>query len=155
MRKRGTDKWHVYTFIADKPVASLKRKIKALTQKLSHLDYKITLIRINQILRGWANYFRHAVAKHTLQTLHTFVWWRIVRWVMHRHRMTWTAIRRWLRGPNGRWKPIEMDGIQLFDLGRVPITRYRYRGTNGIPSPWPDALGSPFPTDDLVESPVR
>lgn len=22
MRKRGTDKWHVYTFIADKPVAS-------------------------------------------------------------------------------------------------------------------------------------
>ena len=59
------------------------------------------LIRINRILRGWANYFRHAVAKHTMQTLHTFVWWRIVRWVMHRHRMTWKAIRRWLRGPPG------------------------------------------------------
>ncbi|MEW1912555.1 group II intron reverse transcriptase/maturase [Kitasatospora sp. NPDC085895] len=146
MRKRGTDKWHVYTFIADKPVASLKRKIKSLTQKLSHLDYKIALIRINQILRGWANYFKHAVAKHTLQTLHTFVWWRIVRWVMHRHRMTWTAIRRWLRGPQGKWKPISMDGIQLFDLGRVPITRYRYRGSDGIPSPWPEALESPLPT---------
>ncbi|MGP4030088.1 reverse transcriptase domain-containing protein [Actinomadura sp. 3N407] len=81
MRKRGTDKRHVYTFIADKPVESLKRKIKALTQRLSHLDFKIALIRINQILRGWANYFKHAVAKHTMQRLHTFVWWRVVRWV--------------------------------------------------------------------------
>jgi RNA-directed DNA polymerase len=29
-RKRGTNKWHVYTFIADKPVQALKRKIKSL-----------------------------------------------------------------------------------------------------------------------------
>ncbi|MEV0733388.1 group II intron reverse transcriptase/maturase [Polymorphospora sp. NPDC050346] len=145
MRKRGTDKWHVYTFIADKPVASLKRKIKALTPRLSHLDYKITLIRINQILRGWANYFRHAVAKHTLARLHTFVWWRVIRWVMHRHRMTWRAIQRWLRDPRGHWKPIQLEGVRLFNLGSVSITRYRYRG-NSIPSPWPDALISPTST---------
>lgn len=146
MRKRGTDKWHVYTFIADKPVESLKRKIKALTQRLSHLDYKIALIKINRILRGWANYFKHAVAKHTMQTLHTFVWWRIVRWVMQRQRMGWRAIQRWLRGPNGHWRPIEFDGITLFDLGRVSITRYRYRGNSGIPSPWPQAWEDPIPT---------
>jgi RNA-directed DNA polymerase len=57
MRKRGTDKWHVYTFIADKPVQALKRKIRALTRRLSHLDYKVALVKINQIQRGWANYF--------------------------------------------------------------------------------------------------
>jgi RNA-directed DNA polymerase len=27
------------------------------------------------------------------------------------------------------------DGIELFNLAKVPITRYRYRGTK-IPSPW-------------------
>ncbi|MEV5012756.1 group II intron maturase-specific domain-containing protein [Streptomyces sp. NPDC055692] len=145
MRKRGTDKWHVYTFIADKPVQTLKRKIKALTQKLSHLDYKIALIRINQILRGWANYFKHAVAKHTMARLHTFVWWRMIHWVMHRRRMKWKAVRRWLRTPQGRWEDIELDGIRLFHLGKVPITRYRYRG-NSIPTPWPDALTGPIPT---------
>ncbi len=145
IRKRGTDKWHVYTFIADKPVQALKRKIKALTQKLSHLDYKIALIRINQILRGWANYFKHAVAKHTMARLHTFVWWRVIHWVMHRHRMKWKAVRRWLRTPQGRWKDIELDGIRLFHLGKVPITRYRYRG-NSIPTPWPDVLTGPIPT---------
>ncbi len=72
-RKRGTQKWHVYTFIADKPVQSLKRKIKALTRRLSHADFKATLIRINQIQRGWANYFRHAVAKHTFDRLQDFI----------------------------------------------------------------------------------
>ncbi|TFE24679.1 hypothetical protein E0F15_21030 [Frankia sp. B2] len=144
-RKRGTDNWHVYPFIADEPVASLKRKIRSLTRKLSHLDYRIALIRINQILRGWAAYFQHAVAKHTLARLHTFVWWRMIRWVMHRHRRSWTAIRRWLRTPHGGRKDIELDGMTLFHLGQVPITRYRYRGGN-IPTPWPDALTGPTPT---------
>ena len=73
-RKRGTDKWYVYTFIADKPVQSLQRKIRSLTHRLSQADYRITLIRINQIQRGWANYFRHAVAKHTFGRLRAFVW---------------------------------------------------------------------------------
>ncbi|MFD8788118.1 group II intron reverse transcriptase/maturase [Kitasatospora sp. NPDC059599] len=142
-RKRGTDKWYVYTFIADKPVQALKRKIKSLTLRLSHLDYRVALIRINQIQRGWANYFKHAVAKHTLSRLATFVWWRVVHWVMHRNRMTWKAIRRWLRTPQG-WGAICMEGIELFNLATVPVTRYRYRG-NSIPSPWPDALTEPIP----------
>jgi RNA-directed DNA polymerase len=66
--------------------------------------------------------------------------------VTHRQRMTWLAIRRWLRSPNGGWKPIAFDGIALFDLGRVSITRYRYRGNGRIPSAWPDAWIDPIPT---------
>ena len=37
-RKRGTDKWYVYTFIADRPLRSLKAKIRALTRRTSQLD---------------------------------------------------------------------------------------------------------------------
>jgi RNA-directed DNA polymerase len=77
-RKRGTSKWHVYTFIAGRPVRDLKAKIRALTRRLSQADYKATLIRINQVQRGWANYFQHAVAKHTFDALQAFVWWRVV-----------------------------------------------------------------------------
>ena len=32
-RKRGTSKWYVYTFIADRPIPSVKDKIRALTQQ--------------------------------------------------------------------------------------------------------------------------
>ena len=35
----------------------------------------------------------------------------------------------------GSWRSVTADGIELFNLNAVPITRYRYRG-NTIPSPW-------------------
>ena len=65
-RKMGTAKWHVYTFIADRPIRSLKVKIRALTNRTSQQDPRPVLIRLNQVMRGWSNYFRHAVCKHTL-----------------------------------------------------------------------------------------
>ncbi|GIJ30823.1 group II intron reverse transcriptase/maturase [Micromonospora qiuiae] len=152
-RKRGTSKWHVYTFIADKPVQALKRKIKSLTRRLSHLSYRETLVRINYIQRGWANYFKHAVAKHTFSHLQNFIWWRVINWVMRRNRMTWRAIQRWLRTPQG-WQPIAFDGVELFKIAKAPVTRYRYRGTK-IPNPWQPTPTSPPQRHDLVESPVR
>jgi Group II intron, maturase-specific domain len=74
-RKRGTNKWYVYTFIADRPLRSLKAKIRALTHRLSQQHPRNVLIRLNQIMRGWANYFKHAVCKHTMDALEHFVWW--------------------------------------------------------------------------------
>jgi RNA-directed DNA polymerase len=138
-RKRGTNKWHVYTFIADRPFRSVKAKIRALTPKTSQLDLRAVLIRINQITRGWANYFKHAIAQRTFDHLRQFTWWRIVRMMRTRHRWTWKDVRRWLTDPaTGRWRPIAADGIELFNPAAIPIRRYRYRG-NQIPNPWVQA----------------
>jgi RNA-directed DNA polymerase len=134
-RKRGTNTWHVYTFIADRPIRSLKAKIRALTPRSSQQDPKGVLIRLNQIMRGWANYFKHAVCKHTLGNLANFAWWRVARWLRTLHRWRWTDLRRRLTTPDGRWKPIAADGIELFNLESVAVTRYRWRGTT-IPNPW-------------------
>jgi RNA-directed DNA polymerase len=134
-RKRGTDKWYVYVFIADRPVRSLKDKIRALTSRLSQQPPRDVLIRLNRIMRGWSNYFRYAVAKRVMQSLATFVWHRIARWWIRLRRWSWTDLRRHLIGRNGRWRMPSADGIELFNLGRVPTTRYRYRGTK-IPIPW-------------------
>ncbi len=73
-RKRGTSKWYVYTFIADRPIRSVKDKIRALTRRTSQQPPRAALIRLNQIMRGWANYFKHAVCKHTLESLENFAW---------------------------------------------------------------------------------
>ena len=78
-RKRGTNKWYVYTFIADRPIRSVKAKIRALTHRTSQQDLRYVLTRLNQIMRGWANYFRHAVCKHTFGMLDHFAWWRVIR----------------------------------------------------------------------------
>ena len=134
-RKRGTDKWYVYTFIADRPVRSLKAKIRALTHKTSQWDLASLLTKLGQILRGWANYFKHAVAKHTFGKLGDLVFWRIAHMLRARHHWSWGQLRRHLTAATGRWR-IEADGIELFRIEKVTVSRYTYRG-NKIPTPWP------------------
>lgn len=73
-RKRGTNKGHVYTFIAKRPIQSLKAKIRTLTRRTSQQHLGSVLTRLNQVMHGWANYFRHAVAKHIFNMLDTFAW---------------------------------------------------------------------------------
>jgi RNA-directed DNA polymerase len=93
-RKKGTGKWYVYTFTADRPVRSLKDKIRALTARTSQQPPRDVLIRLNQIMCGWANYFRHAVCKHTLQVLENFAWHRVMAWQAKLHCWTWKDVRR-------------------------------------------------------------
>ncbi|MET7718084.1 group II intron maturase-specific domain-containing protein [Streptomyces sp. NPDC005407] len=137
-RKGGTTKWHVYTFIADRPIRSLKAKIRALTGRTSQQDLATVLIRLTQIMRGWANYFKHAVAKHVFDRLDAFVWWRLIRMLRARHRWSWGDVRRRLTTPNGRWLPIAADGVELFRIASVTVSRYRYRAST-ISNPWQPA----------------
>jgi RNA-directed DNA polymerase len=134
-RKRGSSRWHVYTFIADRPIRSVKAKIRALTPRTSQQEPQAVLIRLAQIMRGWSNYFRHAVAKTAFRRLAHFVWNRVVRWWRTLHHWTWKEFRRRFTTPQGRWKPLSAEGTVLFDLAAVPVSRYRYRGA-AIPSPW-------------------
>jgi RNA-directed DNA polymerase len=136
-RKRGTGKWYVYTFIDDRPVRSLKAKIRALTHKTSQQDLAYVLTRLGQIMRGWAMYFRHAVAKHTFGKLDSFTFWRLAHMLRARHGWNWGQLRRHLTTATGQWQ-IAADGVTFFRIERVAVSRYAYRG-NKIPSPWPTA----------------
>ncbi|MET9831989.1 group II intron maturase-specific domain-containing protein [Streptomyces sp. NPDC006385] len=100
-RKKGTEKWHVYTFISQRPIRQLKAKIRALTRRQSQQDLQSVLRRINQILRGWSAYFQHAVAKNQFSALAHFVWWRLIRMLKVRHHWTWKDIRRRFVTPQG------------------------------------------------------
>ncbi len=134
-RKRGTNKWYVYTFIGDRPVRSLKAKIRALTHKTSQWDLASVLSRLGQIMRGWANYFKHAVAKHTFSKLDDFTFWRLAHMLRARHRWNWGQLRRHLTAATGRWQ-IAADGVEFFRIEKVTVSRYTYRGYK-IPTPWP------------------
>jgi RNA-directed DNA polymerase len=136
-RKAGSNKWHVYTFIADRPIRSLKAKIRALTHRTSQQDLKQVLIRLNRIMLGWAHYFKHAVAKRRFAVLDHFTWWRLIRMLMERHHWGWKDVRRWLTTPSGRWRPISADGIDLARMASITVSRYRYR--SAIPTPWSPA----------------
>ncbi|TDO38935.1 RNA-directed DNA polymerase [Paractinoplanes brasiliensis] len=135
-RKRGTNKWYVYTFIAARPLFTVKAKIRALTHKTSQWSLASVLTKLGQLMRGWANYFKHAVAKWTFSKLDAFTWWRLAHMLRARHGWNWGQLRRHLRGPDGRWR-IAADGVEYYRISlSVAVSRYTYRG-NKIPTPWP------------------
>jgi RNA-directed DNA polymerase len=134
-RKRGTNRWYVYTFIAQRPVRAVRAKVRSLTHRVSQANMGAVINRINQILRGWTNYFRHAVCKHTLNQLRYFVNWRVIRWLRKRHRWRWSQFRRRFITPSGAWLPFGADGVILINPAAVTVNRYRYRGEK-IPNPY-------------------
>ena len=131
-RKRGTGKHYVYTYPSRRSLIAIRRKVRMLTRRTSQPNLRLLLLRVNAVLRGWANYFKHGVSKRSFSTLGHFAWRRVIGWLRQRHLgLNWTAIRRrFLQG----WE-IVCDGITLYNPATVAITRYRYRGAR-IPSPW-------------------
>jgi RNA-directed DNA polymerase len=131
-RKRGTDKRVVYTYPSKKALLSIIDKVRVLTRHGSHKTLTALLHRLNRVLRGWCNYFKHGVSKATFSYLGEQTWRRVGQWLRKRHpRATWADLRRsHLPG----WRPTEGE-VTLFQPGTVAVSRYRYRGT-AIPSPW-------------------
>jgi RNA-directed DNA polymerase len=131
-QKRGTAKRYVYTYPSKAALASVKAKVKRATQGATDQSLATLIHRLNPVLRGWTNYFRHGVSKATFSYLRAYLWRRMICWLRHKEpRASWKRLRR--RYLNGWW-PTE-DGVALFNPGAVAVTRYRYRA-NRIPTPW-------------------
>src|SRR5438034_2965614 len=63
-RKRGTQKYYVYTKPSRKAIQAVKDKVKVATYRSTRdqaLDEMLT--SLNRMLAGWANYHRHGVSK--------------------------------------------------------------------------------------------
>jgi RNA-directed DNA polymerase len=132
-RKARTGRGTVYTFPSRRSFTAVKRAVKALTrQHTRSLALRQILVQVNPILRGWTAYFRFAASKRTFAYLDHYSWWRVARWLWKKHKQpSWKRLRRReLRN----WE-IGEDGVRLFRPSRVPVERYRYRGTR-IPTPW-------------------
>ncbi len=63
-RWRGrTGKRAVYTYPSKKSLLSVTSKVRSLTARHKHRTLADLLRRLNPVLRGWCNYFRHGVSR--------------------------------------------------------------------------------------------
>ena len=133
----------IYTYPSKKALASVVDKVRTLTRRARHRTFADLLRRLNPVLRGWCNYFRHGVSSRTFSYVDHFAFRRVIGWLRKRHPKLnmHTLVRRFLPG----WH-VRAAGIEMFRPQAVAIERYRYRGTK-IPSPWSSVpiLGSPAP----------
>ncbi len=136
-RKRGTNRYYVYTYPAKKSLRAVMAKVKTLCRQVGvNQPLDDLLRRLNQAVRGWCAYFRPGVSSATFAYLSHYLWRTVWRWIRRKHRRsTWTELRR--RYCNGGWWPAG-HSTELLDPEKIGTTRYRYRGSV-IPAPWPTA----------------
>jgi RNA-directed DNA polymerase len=139
--KGRTGKKAIYTYPSKKALASIVDKVRSLTRRANHRTLADLLRRLNPVLRGWCNYFRHGVSSRTFSYVDHYAFWRIVGWLRKRHLglNMHTLVRRYLPG----WR-IRDKGIEMFRPQAVNIERYRYRGAR-IPTPWTNATTTRTP----------
>jgi len=130
-RGRGSKK-AVYTYPSKRALASVVGKVRTLTRRSKHRTLAALLRKLNPVLRGWCNYFRHGVSARTFAYLDHYAWWRVVWWLRKRHDgLNWSTLsRRHLPG----WE-IRDGQVTMFRPNKVAIERYRYRGEQ-IMTPW-------------------
>jgi RNA-directed DNA polymerase len=134
--RRGTkDKRFIYTWPAQKALASIKARVRTVTRQGTNHPLAHLLHQLNLMLRGWTNYFRHGSSARTFKYLGQFTWRRVVCWLRSKYRRAnWGELRR---RHLPRWWPTDGE-TALFAPAKVAIVRYRFRGA-AIPSPWEQA----------------
>lgn len=95
-----------------KSVENLKFKLKRLTRKNWSVDTKYQIERINQVIRGWVNYFKIGAMKDVLSRIdaHTRVRLRMCIWQ--------------------KWKTARNRRKNLIKLGMNKYTAYKYSHTS-------------------------
>ncbi|MCP4349204.1 MAG: group II intron reverse transcriptase/maturase [Desulfobacterales bacterium] len=115
-----------------KPAKSSIKRVKANVSEYlnSHKTAKTEDVigKLNSSIRGWANYYKHAVSKKVFCELDHAFWKMTWKWARRRHPKKskgWIK-EKYFQRINGRdWRFMEADNPEpLFLLGSIPIKRH-------------------------------
>ena len=91
------------------------------------------LEKLNPILRGWGNFYRHAWgAKQVFVHVDHYLWWTILRWLKKKHEkrpMRWLAARYGWRKPGGKTLRWEDGDVRPFEMVTLRVERFRQAWT--------------------------
>ena len=136
-----------YISIHPKRIKKFKEKVRRLTPRNSGYNVEYLVYRLNQVIRGWCNYFRISNCKRVFENL--------MKWIRRRLRMkqmkewkSYKSLHKTLRrrGYKGAFKKISMtrwrnsvsplvcmalpnkwfDDIKLFDMSKVETAVLHY-----------------------------
>jgi len=123
---------------AKSKVQTLRDKIKQVIQSALGLAQEVLVRKLNPLLRGWANYYRHGAAKATFEKLDHYVFGKMWRWVTRRHPRKsrgWKKRKYFSAGEDGTFSVrVQLKGkscvLKLYSLASTPIERHiKVRGT--------------------------
>ena len=127
-------------------VKALLSKVRGIIKSNPTAKTENLIRQLNPVLRGWAYYYRHVVAKQTVSYIDNALFWAIQRWIRRRHpnkKRQWRKRRYYerrglrdgvfsatIRNPSG-----QPSRLALFSLSDVPIQRHIKIQAVATPSP--------------------
>ncbi len=98
-----------------KSVKKLENKLKTITGRSNAMSISEKITKLNQVIRGWTNYFRIADMKSTMK--------RVSEHLRHRLRM---CIWKYWKKPRTKYKALRKLGISEYNAHMVANTRRGY-----------------------------
>jgi RNA-directed DNA polymerase len=105
-------------------VNNVKRKIR---ETLTSTQNPVKLIRrLNSVLIGWGNYYRHVASKKTFQNIRYALWNGTTLWCSKKHPSRPKAfwIERYYEKVNKDKWTFFYEGRKLIDIARIPVRRF-------------------------------
>jgi RNA-directed DNA polymerase len=110
--------WKLLIKPSKEAVQDLRKKLKDLWKKVQGTKVQVVLAKMNPIIRGWANYFRIAVAKEVFGKLDSWMVQKALRYTKRRHPKK-----------SGRWQRQQYFG--RFNLDRLDSWTFGDKQTGG------------------------
>jgi RNA-directed DNA polymerase len=125
-------------------VHALKQRVETLIRKHVGAPMPVPIKKLNEVLRGWANYHRHVVASEAFRYVDTFVFDRLRRMVCRRHptkSLKWRIKHYWSAAGRNVFAVVAKTakaGQKLYQVLRVrSIGIRRYVKIKAAANPYP------------------
>jgi RNA-directed DNA polymerase len=131
VRRYGNDK--VLTKPSRKSVRALLERVRTIVKTSATADALV--VKLNPVIRGWANYHRHAASKRTFAAMNHAIFRLLWRWAKGRHphkSATWIKQRYYCSQGGRNWvffgtvtRPSgEIETVRLDDIAQTKVTRH-------------------------------
>ena len=119
---------------ANKSIKSLLSKVREIIKDNASATQEMLIRQLNPVIRGWAMYHRHIVAKAVFTSIDHHIWRLLWNWAMRRHPnkgARWVKDRYFPTDGSRQWNFATMSaargkifGLRLFSASTVAITRH-------------------------------
>jgi len=118
-----------------KNVKNLLEKVRKALKKLQTAKQEDVIRLLNPVIRGWANYHRHQVAKRTFSWVDNQIWLKLWQWCNRRHpnkSRKWIKdryfhtikSRQWVFAVKSKRSDGRIDYMELYSAASTPIRRH-------------------------------
>ncbi len=125
-------------------IAAVKEKVREIIGTGKSLPQGVLIRRLNPVIRGWGNYYRHVVSKDVFIDIDHAIWRMTWNWAKRRHPQRgrkWVKDRYYARREGCDW--VFTDGsLALFRMVSIPIRRHVL--VRGASNPYDSAHASYF-----------